>query len=261
MDTMFYKSYEEKIRPCKDLIDSLRRLGVAKDLALPAIAVIGDQSSGKSSVSEALSGVSLPRGSEKEVEEKLSAAAKELERYGEGVPDTAHERMTFMIQIRTEDLKKQQENQAEMQLQIQFKIENVMYVQDSIYSEKLIKKKSETKELVTALAKDYFEDSYSFGFSVLPNNDASIEEMALHLETYSKIATDQLANQIPLIIGHYILQEFTSKLQIEVLQLLQEKDHIDEYLHEERCIAENRKTLRNKLEWLTQAHDRLSKFY
>ncbi|GCC36154.1 hypothetical protein chiPu_0014646, partial [Chiloscyllium punctatum] len=63
MDTMFYKSYETKIRPCIDLIDSLRRLGVDKDLALPAIAVIGDQSSGKSSVLEALSGVSLPRGS------------------------------------------------------------------------------------------------------------------------------------------------------------------------------------------------------
>uniref|UniRef100_A0A8D0L999 Dynamin-type G domain-containing protein n=1 Tax=Sphenodon punctatus TaxID=8508 RepID=A0A8D0L999_SPHPU len=44
-------------------IDSLRALGVEKDLALPAIAVIGDQSSGKSSVLEALSGVALPRGS------------------------------------------------------------------------------------------------------------------------------------------------------------------------------------------------------
>ncbi|XP_008105697.3 interferon-induced GTP-binding protein Mx [Anolis carolinensis] len=55
--------YEAKVRPCIDLIDSLRDLGVEKDLALPAIAVIGDQSSGKSSVLEALSGVALPRGS------------------------------------------------------------------------------------------------------------------------------------------------------------------------------------------------------
>ncbi|XP_068599100.1 interferon-induced GTP-binding protein Mx-like [Brachionichthys hirsutus] len=55
--------YEEKVRPCIDLIDSLRSLGVERDLALPAIAVIGDQSSGKSSVLEALSGVALPRGS------------------------------------------------------------------------------------------------------------------------------------------------------------------------------------------------------
>ncbi|XP_024417578.1 interferon-induced GTP-binding protein Mx1 [Desmodus rotundus] len=55
--------YEEKVRPCIDLVDSLRALGVEQDLALPAIAVIGDQSSGKSSVLEALSGVALPRGS------------------------------------------------------------------------------------------------------------------------------------------------------------------------------------------------------
>ncbi|NWX51739.1 MX protein, partial [Steatornis caripensis] len=54
--------YEEKIRPCIDLIDSLRHLGIEKDLALPAITVIGDQSSGKSSILEALSGVALPRG-------------------------------------------------------------------------------------------------------------------------------------------------------------------------------------------------------
>ncbi|CAJ0929441.1 unnamed protein product [Ranitomeya imitator] len=56
------KGFQEKIRPCIDLIDSLRSFGVEKDLALPAIAVIGDQSSGKSSVLEALSGVTLPRG-------------------------------------------------------------------------------------------------------------------------------------------------------------------------------------------------------
>ncbi|XP_010288871.1 PREDICTED: interferon-induced GTP-binding protein Mx1 [Phaethon lepturus] len=57
-----YNKYEEKIRPCIDLIDSLRALGIEKDLSLPAIAVIGDQSSGKSSVLEALSGIALPRG-------------------------------------------------------------------------------------------------------------------------------------------------------------------------------------------------------
>ncbi|KAM4044062.1 interferon-induced GTP-binding protein Mx-like [Anomaloglossus baeobatrachus] len=60
--TLMDRQFQEKIRPCIDLIDSLRSFGVEKDLALPAIAVIGDQSSGKSSVLEALSGVTLPRG-------------------------------------------------------------------------------------------------------------------------------------------------------------------------------------------------------
>uniref|UniRef100_A0A8C1EVC1 Uncharacterized protein n=2 Tax=Cyprinus carpio carpio TaxID=630221 RepID=A0A8C1EVC1_CYPCA len=53
---------EESIRPYIDLIDTLRSVGIHKDLALPTIVVIGDQSSGKSSVLEALSGVALPRG-------------------------------------------------------------------------------------------------------------------------------------------------------------------------------------------------------
>lgn len=63
LENVLSSEYEEKVRPCIDLIDSLRALGVEQDMALPAIAVIGDQSSGKSSVLEALSGVALPRGS------------------------------------------------------------------------------------------------------------------------------------------------------------------------------------------------------
>uniref|UniRef100_A0A673GUB0 Interferon-induced GTP-binding protein Mx2-like n=1 Tax=Sinocyclocheilus rhinocerous TaxID=307959 RepID=A0A673GUB0_9TELE len=60
--TNFY-FFLESIRPYIDLIDTLRSVGIQKDLALPTIVVIGDQSSGKSSVLEALSGIALPRGS------------------------------------------------------------------------------------------------------------------------------------------------------------------------------------------------------
>ncbi|KAK3530406.1 hypothetical protein QTP86_024443, partial [Hemibagrus guttatus] len=63
MEGVFHSHLEEKDRPYIDLIDSLRLIGIDEDLALPTIAVIGDQSSGKSSVLEALSGVALPRGS------------------------------------------------------------------------------------------------------------------------------------------------------------------------------------------------------
>ncbi|KAJ1487321.1 P-loop containing nucleoside triphosphate hydrolase protein, partial [Baffinella frigidus] len=52
------------VQPYIDLIDKLRELGIEHDLqgGIPQIAVMGDQSSGKSSVLEALSGVQFPRG-------------------------------------------------------------------------------------------------------------------------------------------------------------------------------------------------------
>lgn len=62
---VFLKHWESQVRPYIEMIDFLRRIGIEKDLALPSIAVVGDQSSGKSSVLEALSGVALPRGSGK----------------------------------------------------------------------------------------------------------------------------------------------------------------------------------------------------
>uniref|UniRef100_A0A671T2Q4 Interferon-induced GTP-binding protein Mx2-like n=1 Tax=Sinocyclocheilus anshuiensis TaxID=1608454 RepID=A0A671T2Q4_9TELE len=63
LDSWPITAHLESIRPYIDLIDTLRSAGIHKDLALPTIIVIGDQSSGKSSVLEALSGVPLPRGS------------------------------------------------------------------------------------------------------------------------------------------------------------------------------------------------------
>ncbi|KAA0702287.1 Mx Interferon-inducible [Triplophysa tibetana] len=59
----FHNPFIESVRPLIELIDSLRLIGIDEDIGLPSIAVVGDQSSGKSSVLEALSGIALPRGS------------------------------------------------------------------------------------------------------------------------------------------------------------------------------------------------------
>ncbi len=49
-------------RSLLDLIDELRGIGVEQYYPIPQIAVMGDQSSGKSSVLEAICGVPFPRG-------------------------------------------------------------------------------------------------------------------------------------------------------------------------------------------------------
>ena len=56
-------SYNERIRPVLDAMENLRRLNITKEgIQFPSIVVVGDQSSGKSSVLESLAGISLPRG-------------------------------------------------------------------------------------------------------------------------------------------------------------------------------------------------------
>ncbi|CAF5085736.1 unnamed protein product, partial [Rotaria sp. Silwood1] len=60
----FAKAYDEKVRPLMNKIDEARRyLSPNRDrITFPNVVVVGDQSSGKSSLLEALSLVELPKG-------------------------------------------------------------------------------------------------------------------------------------------------------------------------------------------------------
>lgn len=57
------ESYNQEVRPLLDVVDKLRNMDIKKEgIQVPTIVVVGDQSSGKSSVLESLAGVKLPRG-------------------------------------------------------------------------------------------------------------------------------------------------------------------------------------------------------
>jgi interferon-induced GTP-binding protein Mx1 len=56
-------TYGSDVRPWLKLAEDLRNLNLETELNIPQICVMGDQSSGKSSVLEALSGIPFPRGS------------------------------------------------------------------------------------------------------------------------------------------------------------------------------------------------------
>ena len=54
--------YNETIRPILDVFDKIQLILRDEQIELPKIVVVGDQSSGKSSVLESITGISLPRG-------------------------------------------------------------------------------------------------------------------------------------------------------------------------------------------------------
>ncbi|XP_060689808.1 interferon-induced GTP-binding protein Mx3-like isoform X1 [Hemiscyllium ocellatum] len=140
--------------------------------------------------------------------------------------------------IKIESISHQQESEAEKMLKAQFKIENMVYSQDKIYSSNL----STTKNTATIFA------------------NATVQEMSHHVQTYYKIASCRLADQIPLVICYHILHEFADKLQAEMLTILQDRDRINEYLFEDQDTKRKRETLQNQMSRLIKAHKALFEF-
>lgn len=85
----------------------------------------------------------------------------------------------FIFQIKIETIRKEREEAAESLLRTQFKIESIIYTQDSTYSQMLGKRKREE------------EASYTGRNNSNVNNDdkkATLKEMVKHLKSYYQVS-------------------------------------------------------------------------
>lgn len=84
--------------------------------------------------------------------------------------------------------------------------------------------------------------------------------MLFPLSLVQQIASQRLADQVPLVIRYQMLQECSRQLQREMMQMLQDKDKIQHLLHEDGGIQTKRDHLKSRLHRLTQARILLNEF-
>ncbi|CAM2096884.1 interferon-induced GTP-binding protein Mx1 [Caretta caretta] len=157
-----------------------------------------------------------------------------------------------------EDIRDKQAQEAETMIRVQFKMEQLVYCQDNVYSQDLKVIREETpKEAANSLK----PASSVLNLGTVPTqNHSAIKEMAYHLAAYFSSAGKRLSSQIPLIIQFYILQDFGDKLQNSILQLLQEKEKMNFFLQERKDTADRRQFLSGRIDRLTRARFCLIKF-
>ncbi|XP_032631206.1 interferon-induced GTP-binding protein Mx2-like [Chelonoidis abingdonii] len=155
-----------------------------------------------------------------------------------------------------EDIRDKQAEEAETMIRVQFKMEQLVYCQDNVYSQDLKVIREETpKEGANSLN----PAALSFNFGTVPTQHSAVMEMGYHLAAYFSSAGKRLSSQIPLIIQFYILQDFGDKLQNSMLQLLQEKEKLSFFLQERKDAADQRHFLTGRIHRLSQARLRLMK--
>ncbi|KAL0978539.1 hypothetical protein UPYG_G00171860 [Umbra pygmaea] len=158
-----------------------------------------------------------------------------------------------LAKTKIEAIKQVNESAAESMLRTQFKMELIVYTQDSTYSHSLNEMKKEDEE-----SQEEIEPQRSILFST--DNNATLQEMMLHLKSYYSIASQRLADQIPLVIRYMLLQESAAQLQREMLQMLQDKENVEQLLKEDCDIGHKRAGLQNKLKRLMMARSYLVEF-
>lgn len=159
-----------------------------------------------------------------------------------------------MAQGLIEDIKVRQADIVEDQIRLQFRMERRVFCQDRIYSNVLGRVREET---FSPMLKAPLGVNTSNNTSVV----SSINEIGVHLKAYFLEASQRLANQIPLIIQHFLLHEYSECLQKSMMQALQDKDRYAWLLQEQDGTTAKRMFLKEKLHRLEQARKALCKFY
>lgn len=157
--------------------------------------------------------------------------------------------------MKIEAIGKEKETVAESMLRTQFKMECLVYTQDSTYNKKLGKHKRVEENVLPI-------NAFGIPVKVIDRNvtSATLKEMMTHLKSYYQIAGHRLADQIPLVIRFQLLQESSTQLQKEMLQMLQDRKKIEFLLKEDSSIKGSRAKLQGSLMRLTKARILLSEF-
>ncbi|KAJ8246756.1 hypothetical protein GJAV_G00255050 [Gymnothorax javanicus] len=157
-----------------------------------------------------------------------------------------------------EAIKKEKEAEAESFLRTQFKMELIVYTQDSLYSHNLGEIRREEQQETPQPKAPSFSAPRSIVYST--DSHATLQEMMVHLKSYYRIASQRLADQIPLVIRYLMLQESAAQLQREMLQSLQDREGTEHLLKEDFDIGSKRATLQSRLKRLTEAQSYLMNF-
>uniref|UniRef100_A0A8C1IYN8 Uncharacterized protein n=1 Tax=Cyprinus carpio TaxID=7962 RepID=A0A8C1IYN8_CYPCA len=165
-----------------------------------------------------------------------------------------------IAKTKIEAIKQDKERLAESMLRTQFKMELIVYSQDGTYSQSLKHAKDKLEEAENVKLAFKPKKSSIVSVDVDTGNHATLREMRLHLESYYMIASKRLADQIPMVIRYLLLQEAALELQRNMLQLLHDKDGIDNLLKEDSDIGQKRENLLKRQKRLMKARSLLVTF-
>ncbi|KAK2491264.1 hypothetical protein MC885_015717 [Smutsia gigantea] len=152
-----------------------------------------------------------------------------------------------------EDIRSEQEKEAEKSIRLHFQMEQIVYCQDKVYQSSLKKVREDTND-----EKNKKTNIPVFGG--VPSENVSMVEIFQHLLAYHQEASNRISSHIPLIIQFFVLQTYGQQLQKGMLQLLQNKDTYSWLLKERSDTSDKRKFLKERLVRLAQARRQLAKF-